>query len=77
MVFIWSFEHKAWWKQDCRGYTKDIDHAGEFKLTDGVHICNAANIKTINFAIVPKVSTWEQKGLPLSLGDRDKWLKST
>ena len=30
VVYIWSNEHKAWWKPHELGYTKNIDEAGEY-----------------------------------------------
>lgn len=40
---IWSYEHKAWWKEFCFGYTKNVAEAGRYTETAARKICYEAN----------------------------------
>ena len=42
---IWSFEHKAWWKENERGYTTDQNEAGVYNYEQARKICLGANIR--------------------------------
>lgn len=43
---IWSIEHNAYWKPNRCGYTKKIEEAGDYPLTEALSIC--ANAGTTN-----------------------------
>lgn len=36
---IWSNEHQAWWKDECRGYSQNLDQAGNYTLHEASEIC--------------------------------------
>lgn len=40
---IWSNEHKAWWGQNCRGYTNQVNRAGRYTREQALATCNGAN----------------------------------
>lgn len=40
---IWSNEHKAWWGENSRGYSNNIEYAGRYTSEEAVRICNGAN----------------------------------
>ena len=31
-VYIWSAEHRAWWRSEASGYTNDIESAGIYEI---------------------------------------------
>lgn len=35
---IWSFEHRAWWKPNQRGYTTNLDEAGGYSAREAGQI---------------------------------------
>ena len=37
MVVIWSDEHRAWWRAERCGYTRDIDLAGRYTFSEAAH----------------------------------------
>ena len=37
--FIWSNEHKGWWRPGRCGYTENIKEAGQYPLWDAWQIC--------------------------------------
>jgi hypothetical protein len=39
---IWSFEHGQWWRDNCDGYTSDIEDAGRYSLQKAVQLCQNA-----------------------------------
>lgn len=41
--FIWSLEHRAWWRDNQRGYTTDRAKAGLYPLAEAMRICMKAN----------------------------------
>lgn len=41
--YIWSVEHKGFWKSHGYGYTNDMALAGRFGLHAAIEICNNAN----------------------------------
>lgn len=57
--YIWSFEHKAWWKSNGYGYTFNVLEAGKYSLAEAVEICKDANMhgfrhdRSISEAMVP------------------------
>lgn len=40
---IWSNEHKAWWRENSRGYTMSRNEAGRYSMTEAMEICLGAN----------------------------------
>lgn len=38
MFYIWSFEHRGWWKAGGWGYTKTLADAGTFTAEQAVEI---------------------------------------
>lgn len=42
--FIWSNEHKAWWRAGECGYTVEMEEAGRYSYEHASHICQRANI---------------------------------
>ena len=48
MWFIWSNEHKAWWKPDSLGYTTEKRKAGRYTYDEALDICRSANIREPN-----------------------------
>jgi hypothetical protein len=40
---VWSFEHRAWWRGMCSGYTRDVVEAGRYSLEQARDICITAN----------------------------------
>ena len=42
-VLIWSIEHKAWWRENSRGYTSDQEDAGLYDLEVAEGIVENAN----------------------------------
>lgn len=52
--YIWSFEHKAWWKSDWHGYTENFKEAGIYDFKTAMEVCRNANSHgRINEALVP------------------------
>ncbi len=55
--FIWSFEHRAWWKADWRGYSTNFDEAGKYTQEEALKICSQANYSLasglINESMIP------------------------
>lgn len=43
MFLIWSWEHRAWWRENGHGYTPDVDDAGEYSYKEAIKICLGAN----------------------------------
>lgn len=41
--YIWSNEHKAWWKSGHGGYTQDKDEAGRYTFEQACNIVRGAN----------------------------------
>jgi hypothetical protein len=41
--YIWSNEHRAWWRKDSRGYVYNQASAGVYSLEEATAICNGAN----------------------------------
>ena len=35
---VWSFEHRAWWGPDHRGYVTDLDAAGRYTRHEAAEI---------------------------------------
>lgn len=42
LVYIWSNEHRAWWKPGNEGYTKDLHLAGLYDIDEARKICLGA-----------------------------------
>lgn len=42
--FVYSLEHRAWWRSGHWGYTKLAHEAGRYSLDAAVEICRKANI---------------------------------
>lgn len=42
--YIWSFEHRGWWKPGRMGYTDDLSKAGKYHVFEAEDICAKANI---------------------------------
>lgn len=49
--YIWSIEHKAWWKKNSWGYTKKIEEAELYSLSEAKEVCVSRN----GFESQPKV----------------------
>ena len=45
--YIWSNEHKAWWRPNSRGYTNHVSAAGEYSLKEALTICSSG--RSMNF----------------------------
>lgn len=60
---IWSFEHKAWWGPDRRGYTLRLSEAGRYDKLAAEDIVADANIGALNEQMVP-VAVAERFGPP-------------
>jgi len=43
---VWSFEHKAWWRDNYSGYTKDRKEAGRYSFDVARTIVKMANQHT-------------------------------
>ncbi len=43
MYYIWSWEHRGWWRPGRRGYTQDLGDAGKYTLHEAFIICHGAN----------------------------------
>lgn len=41
--FIWSNEHRAWWKAGHHGYTEDKREAGHYRYQEAINIVRQAN----------------------------------
>jgi hypothetical protein len=41
--YIWSNEHKQWWKPNSMGYTPLKENAGQYGLDDALDTCIDAN----------------------------------
>lgn len=66
-VYIWSFQHQGWWRPGERSYTADLREAGQYSLERAREICERANVRAIQEAIVPVNTMWAQYGLPAGL----------
>lgn len=53
--WIWSFEHRAWWRQGGNGYTPNIKEAGTFSFEKAVEICRDSHPDNPEEAMVPIV----------------------
>ncbi len=42
--FIWSNEHRAYWRPNSSGYVIDARGAGSYSLKEALEICRSANI---------------------------------
>ena len=42
LYFVWSNEHRAWWKHGGWGYSRGIVHAGKFTREHALAICRNA-----------------------------------
>ena len=42
--WIWSFQHHAWWRPGCNGYTGALNEAGLYSLEDAEKICMTSNL---------------------------------
>jgi len=42
--YIWSHEHKAWWKENNKGYSTNIANAGIYQTEEARAICSQANM---------------------------------
>lgn len=40
---IWSIEHNAWWCENQKGYTEDIENAGKYSYETAIQIVKGAN----------------------------------
>jgi len=40
--FIWSNEHRAWWRAGRGGYSNGLAYAGVYSRADAIAICNEA-----------------------------------
>ena len=40
---IWSNEHGMWWRPASCGYTRVIEQAGRYGITEATEICDGAN----------------------------------
>jgi hypothetical protein len=40
---IFSWEHNAFWKPNCQGYTRFIERAGRYSKADAERICKGAS----------------------------------
>lgn len=62
---IWSFEHKAWWGPNERGYVDDLGAAGRYTQSKAGHIvtrsvqgnCVALHMRTAALRGAPRVNT--------------------
>lgn len=39
---VWSNEHRAWWRPNSRGYTRDIRFAGRYSRAEAIDISGTA-----------------------------------
>lgn len=46
---IWSNEHRAWWKDERRGYALMIEDAGNYNLEEACEICLSAGFDDEGF----------------------------
>ena len=44
---IWSYEHRAWWAPDRRGYTPDLTSAGVYTRAEAERIVAEANANVL------------------------------
>ena len=38
LFLIWSWEHRAWWAPNHRGYTVNVDEAGRYTVEEAARI---------------------------------------
>ena len=50
MFLIWSHEHKAWWRPNSMGYTRELSNAGIYREDDAKEIVERA---TLNWNLPP------------------------
>ena len=44
LYYIWSNEHRAWWRANHHGYTANIEEAGLYNRKLAMSICKQAKI---------------------------------
>lgn len=40
---VWSNEHRAWWRPDRCGYTRNVTNAGIYSRADAIEIARASS----------------------------------
>jgi len=48
MYYIWSWEHRGWWKPNECGYTQNVEEAGLYTYEQAREICINANYTFIS-----------------------------
>lgn len=64
---VWSNEHRAWWRADSSGYTRNVAQAGLYTRDDAISISHKAR------------DGWEPGDLPdeipVLLADTPRWVQ--
>lgn len=50
---IWSIEHDAWWAPGNRGYTRELEQAGQYSEREAREIVKRANIVAFHECAIP------------------------
>lgn len=65
--FVWSNEHRAWWRQGARGYSRGLREAGRYTREQAMRICRDAIFTSMHVGMVAEI--------PVRVGDVSDFLK--
>jgi hypothetical protein len=50
--FVWSNEHRAWWRAGARGYSKGLREAGRYTREQAMRICRDAIFTSLHVGML-------------------------
>lgn len=59
--YVWSWEHKAWWRPQSSGYTTELRDAGLYTFDECAHIIIGHVPPGEEVAIHPSEADWWQR----------------